>query len=58
MTAPVPLTTGTRGGPADLIAAGHRSYSFEFFPPEPARDSGSCGAPCAEWNPSTRPSYR
>ncbi|MFF4269806.1 methylenetetrahydrofolate reductase [NAD(P)H] [Streptomyces sp. NPDC001536] len=34
MTAPAHLTTETSRGPADLIAAGHRSYSFEFFPPK------------------------
>ncbi|MEV7389970.1 methylenetetrahydrofolate reductase [NAD(P)H] [Streptomyces sp. NPDC091215] len=27
------MTERTRRSPAELIAAGHRSYSFEFFPP-------------------------
>ncbi|MEU6253637.1 methylenetetrahydrofolate reductase [NAD(P)H] [Streptomyces sp. NPDC047043] len=34
MTAPAPVATRPRRGPAELIAAGHRSYSFEFFPPK------------------------
>ena len=33
MTTPAPPAERIRRGPAELIAAGHRSYSFEFFPP-------------------------
>ncbi|MCS0604657.1 methylenetetrahydrofolate reductase [NAD(P)H], partial [Streptomyces sp. LP11] len=33
MTAQAPVAEPTRKGPSELIAAGHRSYSFEFFPP-------------------------
>ncbi|XUL86483.1 methylenetetrahydrofolate reductase [NAD(P)H] [Streptomyces galilaeus] len=34
MTAPAPVAERNRTGPAELITAGHRSYSFEFFPPK------------------------
>ncbi|MFS4092812.1 methylenetetrahydrofolate reductase [NAD(P)H] [Streptomyces sp. AF1A] len=33
MTVSTLVTEQHRQGPAELIAAGHRSYSFEFFPP-------------------------
>ncbi|MFK0119777.1 methylenetetrahydrofolate reductase [NAD(P)H] [Streptomyces sp. NPDC090994] len=33
---PVPVPT-VRQSPAELIASGHRSYSFEFFPPKSAK---------------------
>ncbi|MET7575275.1 methylenetetrahydrofolate reductase [NAD(P)H] [Streptomyces sp. NPDC005492] len=34
MTTPAPPHERIRRGPAELITAGHRSYSFEFFPPK------------------------
>ncbi|NUP35727.1 MAG: methylenetetrahydrofolate reductase [NAD(P)H] [Streptomyces sp.] len=34
MTVHAPVAERTLRGPAELIAAGHRSYSFEFFPPK------------------------